>query len=312
MNVHSAHLDLDELIADVTGRPVDDRAREHLAGCAQCRLEASRWKLVAGGVRGLVADAAPSSEPVRPTRGRRRVLAAAGRRTLLVVASAAAAVVLLLAVGAAAGLVHVRFGGSGRVTTLASVSGCPRLQQVAGTLQRVDPAGVLIRTTSGQLVRVTTTATTRLTASGPLSKVPDAVTDGTPVTVAGSGSGGAVAADLVFVGGEPTLRIPGVVTVRGTVSRTGAAGFAVLTASGTQVAVTTSASTAVTVGFVARLGQLQEGARTMALGHAGPGGTLAALAVVQPPTWPASAHTAVSVNSCSPAAIDRAIMALSG
>ena len=58
MNTDSAdtrfpHLDLEDLIAGAAGQPVGDRAREHLAGCEHCQLEASRWNLVAGGVRGL-------------------------------------------------------------------------------------------------------------------------------------------------------------------------------------------------------------------------------------------------------------------
>ena len=45
------HLDLGDLIAEVTGQAVDDRAREHLARCEHCRAEANRWDLVAGGGR---------------------------------------------------------------------------------------------------------------------------------------------------------------------------------------------------------------------------------------------------------------------
>jgi hypothetical protein len=50
------HLDLEDLIAEVTGQPVGDRARAHLAGCEHCQLEAKRWNLVAGGVRDLAAS----------------------------------------------------------------------------------------------------------------------------------------------------------------------------------------------------------------------------------------------------------------
>ena len=52
----SLHLDLGDLIAGAAGQPVGDRARQHLAGCEHCQLEANRWNLVADGVRGL-ADA---------------------------------------------------------------------------------------------------------------------------------------------------------------------------------------------------------------------------------------------------------------
>ena len=76
MNADSAdtrfpHLDLEDLVAEAAGQPVGDRAREHLASCEHCQLEANRWNLVADGVRGLAA-AAPepaASQPSQPGRG---------------------------------------------------------------------------------------------------------------------------------------------------------------------------------------------------------------------------------------------------
>jgi hypothetical protein len=62
----------------------------------------------------------------------------------------------------------------------------------------------------------------------------------------------------------------------------------------------------------AGVGQLQSGASTIALGHAGPDGTLSGLAVVQPPDWPAGAHASASVRSCSHKAISDEVMALAG
>ena len=38
MNANSTHLDLDDLIAEVTGQAIGDQAREHLARCEQCQL----------------------------------------------------------------------------------------------------------------------------------------------------------------------------------------------------------------------------------------------------------------------------------
>jgi hypothetical protein len=73
--------------------------------------------------------------------------------------------------------------------------------------------------------------------------------------------------------------------------------------------VTTSGGTSVTV-FHASLGQLQVGGSAVVIGRAGPDGTLSALGVVQPPTWPSGAHTSVSMRNCSPASINHAIMAL--
>ena len=308
MNTNSTHLDLGDLITEVTGQTIGDQAREHLAGCEQCQREANRWNLVADGIRDLAAEAAEAPQPVRTARTGRRALAGPWRQAMVAVTSAAAALVLLVVIGTAAGLVHVNLSGSGSETaTLTSVSGCARLEQADGTLERVNGAGVVIKTASGQLVTVTTTATTRLDASGALL---GDITDGAAVTVAGTSSDGTIAADYVAIGANLSLAVPGVVTVRGTVSDAGAAGFTV-TSGRTQVPVTTSGATDVTV-TNASLGQLQDGASTMAVGHAGPDGTLSALAVVQPPGWPAGAHSTLtlSVRSCSSTAIDHAIGAL--
>jgi len=311
VNANSIHLDLEDLIAEVTGEAIGDQAREHLAGCEQCQLEAKRWSLVAHGVRDLAAEAAEAPQPARPPRGRRRVLSGPWRRAIVAVGSVAAAIVLLLVVGIAAGLVHVHLSGPGSgpgsETTLTSVSGCTRLEQAYGTLERVNGADVVIKTPSGQLVTVTTTATTRLAASGALL---GDITDGAAVTVAGTSSGGTLAADFVVVSANPpSLTVPGFVTVRGTVVDAGAAGFTVVTSAGSRIPVTTSGATAVTVSH-ANLSQLQDGGRTTTVVRAGPDGTLSALAVIQPPTWPAGAHTSVSVKNCSSTAINHEIMAL--
>src|SRR5262249_48606838 len=102
---------------------------------------------------------------------------------------------------------------------------------------------------------------------------------------------------------------PGIVTVRGTVADAGATGFTVVTSAGSRIPVTTSGATAVTVSH-ASLSQLQDGGRTTTVVHAGPDGTLSALAVIQTPTSPAAAHTTVSVKNCSSTAINHEIMAL--
>ena len=306
MNANSTHLDLEDLIAEVTGQAIGDQVREHLADCGQCQLEVNRWSLVADGVRDLAAEAAEVPEPARPPRTGRRVLAGPWRRAMVVVGSVAAALVLLLVIGIAAGLVHIHLSGSGSETTLTSVSGCARLEQANGTVERVNGTGVVIKTASGQLVTVTTTATTRLAASGALL---DDITDGAAVTVAGTSSDGTIAADYVVVGGNPSLAVPGIVIVRGTVSDAGTAGFTVVTSAGTRVPVTTSGDTVVTVSH-ASLGQLQDGSHTMAVGYAGPDGTLSALAVVQAPNWPAGAHARVSVRNCSSTAINHEILTL--
>jgi hypothetical protein len=312
MNANPVHLDLDDLIAEAAGQGIDDQAREHLAGCEHCQREARRWNLVASGIRDLAAEAAEPAGPAEPARrprtGRRRVLAGPWKPVLAAVGSVAAAFLVLVGIGVGAGLVHVHLNGSGpgSQTSLTAVSGCARLQQTAGTLERVKGVDVVIRTASGHLVTVTTTATTRLAASGPL--LAD-ITDGVVVSVAGTGSGGTIAADLVVVGAHASLTIPGIATVRGTVADAGAAGFTVVTSAGTRVPVTTTGATAVTV-MGAKLGQLRIGASTKALGYAGPDGTLSALVVAQPSGWPPGAHSTISVSNCSSTAINHAILAL--
>jgi hypothetical protein len=302
------HLDLGDLVAEAAGQPIGDGARAHLAGCEYCRLEASRWNLVADGIRGLAAAAPEGAQPARPRRAGRLVPPAAWRRALLVAGSAAAALVLLVGVGVVTGVVHVHFGNNGTETALTAVTGCTQLQRADGTLERVNGSSLVIKTASGQLVTVTTTAATKVTASGALA---GGITDGAAVLVAGTGSDATITADLVLVNGPASLNIPGTVTVRGTVSDATTAGFTVITPGGTRVPVTTPGGTSVTV-FHASLGQLQAGGSTVVIGRAGPDGMLSALGVVQPPTWPGGAHTSVSMRNCSPTSINHAIMALSG
>jgi hypothetical protein len=307
------HLDLGDLIAEANGQTIGDRSREHLASCEHCQLEANRWNLVADGVRGLAAAAPEVAQPARPRRTGRRVLARPVRRAMLVAGSVAAALVLLVGVGAGLGLVHVHLNGPGPSTgtALTAVTGCAQLEQAAGTLEQVNGSRVVIKTASGQPVTVTTTATTRLIASGALLS---AITDGSPVLVTGPISNGTIAADLVLVGGTGSLRaLPGLVVARGTVADASTTGFTVLTSAGTRVPVTISGGTHVSVSH-ASLSQLQAGGSTTAVGYAGPHGTLSALAVLQSPSWPAGAHNRVTirVRDCSPASINHEIMALAG
>src|SRR3974390_3332695 len=135
-DTRSPHLDLADLIAEVNGQAIDDRAREHLARCEHCRAEANRWDLVAGGVRGLEGGTPEPAQPARPRPSRPRVLAITRRRTVLA-ASAAAALVLLGSVAyEASNFVHIRFGtaGTGAGTVLTAVNGCAGLEQAGGKL----------------------------------------------------------------------------------------------------------------------------------------------------------------------------------
>ena len=312
-DTRSPHLDLGDLIAEVTGQAVDDRAREHLARCEHCRTEANRWDLVAGGVRRLAAatpEPVPPARPGGPRHPRLRVLASTRRRTVLA-ASVAAALVLLAAVGyGASSLVHITFGaaGTGAKTVLTAVNGCTGLEQAVGRLEQVTGTSLVVKTASGQPVTVTTTATTFMSMSGALLSD---ITDGASVMVRGSGSDGTIKAAIVTVG-QPFSAVnpPGFVPVQGTVADASTAGFTLVTSSGTRIPVTTSGDTLVIVPH-ASPARLQAGATIFAVGDAGPDGTLSARAVAAVSQFRSGPHVRVSVRDCSPSSIDEAIGAVS-
>jgi hypothetical protein len=310
-DTRSPHLDVGDLIAEVTGQPVDDRAREHLARCEHCRAEAKRWDLVGAGVRGLAAAAPQPVQPAQPARPRHsRLRMGAGRRAV-VAAGVAAALVLAGAVGyGASNFVHIRFGtsGTGGGTVLTAVNGCTGLEEASGTLEQVNGGSLVIKTASGQPVTVTTTASTFLAEAGPL--LAD-ITDGASVTVGGPSSNGTISAYFVTIGNpaqhHPQVP-PGFAVAKGTVSDASTAGFTVITSGGTRVRVATSSDTVVTVPNV-RPDQLPIGALAFALGHAGPDGTLTAraVAVIQPlPQGNLHVNVQARVKNCSAASIDDA------
>jgi hypothetical protein len=310
-NTSYPHLDLEELIAEAAGQPVDDRAREHLAGCEQCRLEANRWNLVADGVRGLAA-APETARPARPKHTRQRVLAGPWRRPLLAAGSVAAAFVLLVGIGGAAGLVHVSLpghrSGTGTGPALTAVTGCTQLQQADGTLEQVNGSSLVVKTVSGQPVTVTTTASTFMTMSGPL---PGDITDGASVMVHGNQSGATFQAAVVTVGQPFSAVNPaGFAVVQGTVADAGSAGFTLVTASGTRIPVTISGDTLVVLPH-ASPDQLQIGAAVFALGQPGPDGTLSATAVAGVVEFSSGPHIGVSLKGCSPSSIIAALDAIS-
>ena len=308
-DTRSGHLDLGDLIAAVTGQPAADGARQHLAHCEHCQAELNRWGLVADGVRGLAAAAVATPEAVWPDRPRRpaRPRVAAARRRHTILAAAAAAVVLLGAAGyGASSFVHISFGSprTGARTALTAVGGCASLKLAAGTLEQVTGSSLVIKAPGGQPVTVTTTASTLVSMSGPLLSD---ITDGAAVVVRGHSSGGTIAASIVTVGQPFSAVNPaGFVPVQGTVSGASAAGFTLVTSTGTRIPVTTSGNTLVIVPH-ASLGQLRAGGTIFAVGHAGADGTLAArvvTGVVQPRS---GAQLNVSFRSCSPSAIAEAL-----
>jgi hypothetical protein len=364
-DTQSSHLDLDDLIAAANGQPIGDAAGEHLTGCEHCRLEASRWNLVADGVRSLAAatpeaappeavppeaappeaappeavppEAVPAAYPSHPGQLRRtgrRALARHRRRAVLVAGSAAAALVLLAGVGVGVGtwtgLVQVDLGGGASAEpVLTAVSGCPALESASGTLERMNGSSLVIKTPSGRPVTVTTTASTTASETGASAALLADITDGASVTVSGPSSDGTIAAFSVIIANPAQQHPqppPGMVVVKGTVADASTAGFTVVTADGTRVPVTTSGDTNVSV-LNASLGQFPVGVSILALGSAGPDGSLAAVGVVAimapppaslPPSLPGARQIHVQthaqgrqvyVKNCSPAAVDEALAA---
>ena len=205
---------------------------------------------------------------------------------------------------------RARHTGTGAKTAaLTAVSGCAGLEQADGTLDQVNGSSLVITTANGQPVTATTTASTMVSISrAPLTDI----TDGASVNVLGPSSDGTIAAENVVVGSPPgsgrggykAQTPPGIVRGPGDGIGRSTAGFTVVTSSGTGVPVTTSSETAVNV-LHASPGQLQAGASTVAVGYAGPDGTLAAIAVAQPPPgWNGQLQVAAG---CSPTSIDDAI-----
>ena len=304
----SPHLDLGDLIAEAAGQPVGDRAREHLSGCENCQREAKRWNLVADGIRGLAAAAPEAGQPARPPGAGRRALVGSWRRAMLVVGSAAAALVLLIGIGELAGVVHVHLSLHRSPNVLAAVIGCSQLELADGTLEHVSGSSLVIKTASGQLVIVTTTAHTFVSMSGALL---NDITDGASVMVRGSSSNGTINAAIVTVGQPFSAVNPaGFVPVQGTVADASSVGFTLVTSSGTRIPVTTSGDTLVVIPH-ASLGQLRAGVTIFAVGRGGPGGTLSARAVAAVWQLPSGVHVGMRVKDCSASSVDTALGVIS-
>jgi len=306
-DTRSPHLDLEDLIAEVTGQGIDARAREHLARCEHCRAEANRWDLVADGVRGLTAATPEAAPPDRPRHAGLRAWAGPRRRTMLA-ASAAAALVLF---GGAAYLSTAALTGHQPGAVLTAVSGCTALEQASGTLEQVNGSSMVIKTASGQPLTVTTTASTTVGVSGMLA---GGLPDGTPVSVAGPRLNGTIAAVVVTIRAPFGVQMPpAFVIVRGTVSDASAAGFTVVTPGGTRVPVITSSGTVVNE-FQVSLDQLPAGAAIAAVGHAGPDGTLQAtiaMALLPRPSSGPQLHVQFNgtARGCSPASLAAGVLA---
>jgi hypothetical protein len=229
---------------------------------------------------------------------------------VLAVGAAAAVVLLGGVIAALSGHAPGTAGTGGPALT--AVTGCTALGQASGTLAQANGGALIIRTVGGRLVAVTATAATRVSVSGS-GALADDITDGAAVVVAGPSSSGTIAAARIAVGNasdhDTLAALPGTVVAQGTAADASPVGFTVVTSTGARVPVTISGGTSITV-IDASLGQLRAGASTIAVGSAGPGGTLSAIAVFQPPAGPPGAHATVTVRDCSPSSVDRAVLAL--
>jgi hypothetical protein len=283
------HLDLEELLAGVTGEPLSEHARDHLESCPDCRSEIKRWGTTSDATRMLVAatELPPWQLPAETTAHR------PGRRALL---AAAAAAVLAAAGGTTWGLTS---GGAAPPAALTAVTGCPGLVATSGTLEQIDGTQLVVRTQGGQPVTVTVNSATTVSieVTGSLSDI----TGGTGVIVHGTPQGAMLAAQNVLANmpqllpdqgrpsgkvPQPPKRQPGPGIAAGTVSDLHAGGFTVTRVAGGQVHVITSAATVVDTLTPGRVEQLRTGVHLIAVGQAGPDGTLAASTVDQGATLP--------------------------
>jgi len=314
MNTDSTrHLDIEKLLAVVDGTFLDEGAKAHLAICSVCRSDAERWAMVAAGVRHLAAavpspttpsfDQGPldSSDPEFPSVPQTGVNPVAGRpRRWAFVAAAAAA--LLVIGGGAYGLTVARGGGGARPATggrptpfaagLTAVNGCSTLAGASGLLEQVNGSDLVIKTTDGRSVPITTSSATNIGREG--SGSVDDITNGSPVVVGGTEYNGTIAASTVGVGAIGTQKFltppppkpsggskPSLAA--GTVTDADTRGFTMVESKGTDVAVTTGSSTWVVTLSAVNVDQLRVGEFTVALGAPTQAGSLAASRIEQAP-----------------------------
>lgn len=303
MTGEQAHLGLADMTGLANGAPLPNAAGAHLASCPQCQAEAGSWRVVAAGVRmvmaGSEAPAMTMPEPVLTAIGSGGI--AAGRparwgRPGWRPAMAAAAAVLVLG-GAGAGIATTlaagRAGtpGSRPVAAALTSTSCRSLKLVAGTLVRVSGSSLVIRPPIGPAVRVSTSGSTTVAreVTGTLADV----RDGLHVIVSGTRSHGQIEArrigltpsslamkpPLAPVQGAPAALLLGL--ANGTVAGAATGGFTVDEPGGAHVRVRTSAATTVVMLASVRVAQLKTGQRTVAVGSVTGPGELAARTVEQ-------------------------------
>lgn len=244
--------------------------------------------------------------------------------------AAAVAGVLVVAGGTWAGLAAGRGApasrtGSGLAAGLTAVDGCPGLEATSGTALRIQGSSVVLKTPEGQLVTVTTRASS--TVNRQVAGSAGDITDGVRVIVHGATARGSLAATQVITGASLLVppgvrphpsppRRPGIPQgfAMGTVTGASAGGgFTVVMAGGIDVPVTTSDSTIVFTLARSSVSQLTAGERTDAFGSAGPHRTLAAASVDQGNQLPqiqrgGSGIARLHRQGCSPTAVATAAL----
>jgi hypothetical protein len=320
MSAPSPHLELEELLADGCGEAISHRAWMHLAACQECQAEAVRWESVVAGVRHLAA-AIPvppllaGSAPARTRAARasslphprRRRSARTGRRPrrTLAAAAAAAAAAVLAAGGTSYGLragSGDASGGPAAAAGLIAVSGCSGIAAGLGTVERVNGASLVLRTPGGQRLTVTTSE-----ASVVSREVTGSVSDirgGQRVFLRGIYARGRITAFSISIGVArdlPAHRIGRLTRARarpwigaGTVRDAVGGSFILVTPGGARVPVTASDSAAVFTLAGAGLSQARAGEYVVAVGKAGPGGTLQAATVEEGASLPHDRSNGIS------------------
>jgi hypothetical protein len=333
MNASSPHLDLADLLAEVNGDAVPRAVRVHLAACPDCRAETGRWASVAAGVRQLAgASALPPLLPMgfpaqtrdaqRSPGGRARLssLVAAGgsaRRALPIAAAVTVLAVGGVSYGLARGHGRLARGGPVAAAGLIAVNGCPRLAAGLGMVEQASAASLVIRTSGGQLVTVTASASAKVSreAAGSVSDI----TDGARIFVRGVYAGGSAVAHSITVGVPRRLPAPAIgwqspsptrpFIAAGTVRDVSGSTFVLVVPGGRHVAVTARGSAAVFSLAPATLSQIGTGDYVVAVGKAAPGGGLVAAAVEAGNSLPHNRGTGISElpqAGCRPSAITTA------
>ena len=256
------------------------------------------------------------------------------RRRPSVWIAAAVAGVLVVAGSTWAGLAAGRGApasrtGSGLAAGLTAVDGCPGLEATSGTAVRIRGSSVVLKTPEGQLLTITTRASS--TVNRQVAGSAGDISDGGYVIVHGTIARGSLAATQAITSASPIVpparpdrgpghqRRPGLPHgfAIGTVTAVSAGRFTVVMTGGIDVPVTTSGSTVVLRLARSSVSQLTTGEHTVAFGSAGRDGTLAAASVDQGNQLPQIQRSGSGIarlhsQGCSPAAVATAALLSAG